>query len=162
MDELAEVRRIEMASGDPFREIGMVDVADMPPLPLDVLIPAQRAGRVRVAVDATDRPIACGVIELVDGCAHVQQLSVDPAYARRGVGRRLLDEVAAWAAGQGLPALTLTTFRSVPWNAPYYARCGFRELTGAEITPGLAALLAAEAELGLDPADRVAMRRPVP
>jgi GNAT superfamily N-acetyltransferase len=160
-DELAEVQRIEVDSGVPFREIGMTDVADMPPLPLEVLAAAQRAGRLRVAVDADDRPVAFVVVELVDGCAHVQQLSVDPAYARRGIGRRLLDDVADWAAGQGLPALTLTTFRSVPWNGPYYARCGFRELTGAEVTPGLAGLLAAEAALGLDPADRIALRRPV-
>ena len=64
------------------------------------------------------------------------------------------------AAGRGLPALTLTTFRSVPWNGPYYARCGFRELPSTEITPGLVDVLAAEVAIGLDPADRVAMRRP--
>ncbi|PWR16712.1 GNAT family N-acetyltransferase [Micromonospora sicca] len=159
-DELTEVQRIEVASGAPFREIGMVDVADMPPLPLDALATCQRAGGLRVAVDAEDRPLAFAVLDLVDGCAHVQQLSVDPTYARRGIGRRLLDDVAGWAIGQGLPALTLTTFRSVPWNGPYYARCGFRELTGAQVTPGLAELLAAEAAIGLDPAERVAMRRP--
>ncbi|MCW3839649.1 GNAT family N-acetyltransferase [Micromonospora yasonensis] len=160
-DELTEVQRIEVASGVPFREIGMTEVADMPPLPLEVLAAAQEAGRLFVTVDAADRPVAFVVVELVDGCAHVQQLSVDPPYARRGIGRRLLDDVAGWAVGQGLPALTLTTFRSVPWNGPYYARCGFRELAGAEVTPGLAELLAAEAALGLDPADRIAMRRPV-
>ncbi|WP_151465460.1 GNAT family N-acetyltransferase, partial [Micromonospora sp. AMSO31t] len=86
-DELAEVQRIEVASGAPFREIGMADVADMPPLPLDVLAAAQRAGRVRVVVDGVDRPVGFAVLDLVDGCAHVQQLSVDPAYARRGIGR---------------------------------------------------------------------------
>ncbi|MET8909639.1 GNAT family N-acetyltransferase [Micromonospora sp. NPDC004551] len=160
-EELTEVQRIEVASGAPFREIGMSDVADMPPLPLDVLAVAQRDGRLRVALDGADRPVGFAVLDLVDGCAHVQQLSVDPAYARRGIGRGLLDEAAGWAAGRGLPGLTLTTFRSVPWNGPYYVRCGFRELTGAEVTPGLAGLLAAEAALGLDPADRIAMRRPV-
>ncbi|MEU2615917.1 GNAT family N-acetyltransferase [Micromonospora sp. NPDC007271] len=160
-DELTQLQRIEVASGAPFRDIGMVDVADMPPLPLDVLADRQRAGRVWVAVDAADQPIGFAVVDLVDGCAHVLQLSVDPAYARRGIGRGLLDHVAGWAAGRGLPALTLTTFRSVPWNGPYYARCGFRELTGPEVTPGLAELLAAEAALGLDPAERIAMRRPV-
>ncbi|MFI7220189.1 GNAT family N-acetyltransferase [Micromonospora maritima] len=160
-DELAEVQRIEVASGAPFREIGMTRVADMPPLPLDALAAGQRAGRLRVAVDAADRPVAFALVDLVDGAAHVQQLSVDPAYARRGIGRRLLDEVARWAAAERLPALTLTTFRSVPWNGPYYARCGFRELDASGLTPGLVGLLLAEAALGLDPADRVAMRRAV-
>ncbi|MFI7428956.1 GNAT family N-acetyltransferase [Micromonospora sp. NPDC049836] len=160
-DELTEVQRIEVASGAPFREIGMTEVADMPPMPLDALAERQRAGRVWVTVDARDRPVAFAVLDVVDGSAHVQQLSVDPAHARRGIGGRLLDQVAGWAAGRGLPALTLTTFRSVPFNGPYYARLGFRELTGDEVTPGLARLLAAEAALGLDPADRIAMRRPV-
>ncbi|MFE9655359.1 GNAT family N-acetyltransferase [Micromonospora sp. NPDC006431] len=160
-DELTEVQRIEVASGAPFREVGMADVADMSPLPLDVLADRQRVGRVWVAVNTGDRPVAFVVVDLVDGCAHVEQLSVDPAYARRGIGRGLLDHVAGWAAARGLPALTLTTFRSVPWNGPYYTRCGFRELTGGEVTPGLAGLLAAEAALGLDPAERIAMRRPV-
>ncbi|GHJ15638.1 GNAT family N-acetyltransferase [Micromonospora sp. AKA38] len=160
-DELTGIQRIEVASGAPFREIGMHLVADMPPLPLDALAAGQRAGRLRVAVDAADRPIAFALVDLVDGAAHVQQLSVDPAYARRGIGRGLLDEVAGWAAAEGWPALTLTTFRSVPWNAPYYARCGFRELAEAELSPGLAGFLAAEAALGFDATDRVAMRRPV-
>ena len=70
-----------------------------------------------------------------------------------------MSEVAGWAADEGLPALTLTTFRGVPWNGPYYARCGFRELSPGEVTPGLAEVLAAEATLGLDPAERIAMRR---
>ncbi|MGK5445208.1 GNAT family N-acetyltransferase [Micromonospora sp. URMC 105] len=160
-DELADLQRIEAASGAPFREIGMVDVADAPPLGLDVLDEGRRAGRVWVAADADDRPIAFAVAHLVDDCAHVQQLSVHPAHARRGVGRRLLDHVAGWAAERGLPALTLTTFRSVPWNAPYYARCGFVALSPAQLGPGLTEVLTAEAALGLDPADRVAMRRPL-
>jgi len=45
----------------------------------------------------------------------------------------------------GLPALTLTTFAYVPWNAPCYARCGFRVLDDAEITPGLRAIREQEA-----------------
>jgi GNAT superfamily N-acetyltransferase len=159
-DELTELQRIEVASGVPFRQIGMTDIADGAPLALDVLARCRQAGRVWVAVDAADTPVAFAVVEMVDGCAHVQQLSVHPDHARRGIGRMLLDHVSAWADARDLPALTLTTFRTVPWNAPYYARCGFAELAPAQITPGLAAVLAAEAAAGLDPAHRVAMRRP--
>ncbi|WP_347670533.1 GNAT family N-acetyltransferase [Micromonospora sp. B11E3] len=161
-DELTALQRIEVASGELFRAIGMVAIADMPPLPLDALARFQRAGRAWVAVDPADAPAAFAVVDPLDGAAHVQQLSVRPDFARRRIGRTLLDHVGAWAGGRGLPALTLTTFQAVPWNAPYYARCGFRPLAPAELTPGLAALLAAEAALGLDPAARVAMRRPTP
>ena len=46
----------------------------------------------------------------VDGCLHVEQLSVDLGSARRGLGRTLLEHAARRAAADGLPALTLTTF----------------------------------------------------
>ncbi len=52
--------------------------------------------------------------------------------------------------------MTLTTFASLPWNAPFYERLGFRRLAGAERGGRLAALLRAEERRGLR--DRVAMR----
>jgi hypothetical protein len=55
--------------------------------------------------------------------------------------------------------MTLTTFADVPWNAPYYERCGFRVMAADEITPGLAAIRAAEAAAGLDRWPRVCMIR---
>ena len=58
-----------------------------------------------------------------------------------------------------LDALTLTTFRDVPWNAPYYRRCGFRVLDEQEWTPGLRAIREREAGHGLDRWPRVCMRR---
>ena len=78
-----------------------------------------------MAVDADDRPIAYLVSSVVDGCAHVEQVSVAPAHAHRGLGAALVDHLGAVAAAEGRPALTLTTFRDVPWNAPYYERLGF-------------------------------------
>ena len=42
----------------------------------------------------------------------------------------LIEHVAGWARAHGSPALTLTTFTEVPWNAPYYERLGFRPWRG--------------------------------
>lgn len=92
---------------------------------------------------------------------HIEQVSVHPEHQGRGIGRQLIEYVDRWAAGQGISALTLSTFRNVPWNGPYYARLGFSELVGDELTPGLAEIQAAETALGLDPAERVFMRRAV-
>jgi hypothetical protein len=50
----------------------------------------------------------------------------------------------------------------VPWNAPYYARLGFRILDDTAVTPGLRAIRRREAEIGLDRWPRVCMRRDVP
>lgn len=157
--DLSAIQWIELAAGALFSEVGMVDIAEHPPPSLDELAGYQRDGRVWVAADADGDPVAFVLVNVIDGAAHVEQVSVRPDHARRGIGRMLLDHVESWAAARGLAALTLTTFRQVPWNAPYYARCGFVEVD--DLTPGLVAKLAAEAAIGLDPADRVAMRRPV-
>ncbi len=91
--------------------------------------------------------------------AHVEQVSVDPRFAGRRLGWQLLDHVADQARRHGLDAVTLTTFRDVPWNAPYYERCGFRPLADAELGPGLRRVRDDEAAHGLDPGRRVCMRR---
>lgn len=159
--DLPVVQRIESAAGELFRAIGMGDIADHPVPTLEVLAGYQRAGRSWVAVDGDDRPIAFILVMIVDGLAHVEQVSVDPAHARRRIGRDLLDHVEGWAAGRGLPALTLTTFREVAWNGPYYERLGFTALAPAAIGPELAALMITEVAHGLDPAQRIAMLRPI-
>jgi GNAT superfamily N-acetyltransferase len=153
------IQRIERAAGKLFRDIGMPDIADHPDPPIELLAEYQQAGRSWVVVDAADRPIAFVLVKLIDGLAHIEQVSVEPAKARQGIGRELIDYVDAWAAERGLHALTLTTFRDVPWNGPYYERLGFAELAPDERGPELAELMAAEAAHGLDPAQRIAMRR---
>ncbi|MFE2754192.1 GNAT family N-acetyltransferase [Actinosynnema sp. NPDC059335] len=153
-DDLPLLPPIERASGEPFRDIGMPEIADDDPMPLDAL------RRLHVWVAADPHPVAWAAVRELDGAAHVEQISVHPDHARRGIGAALLDHVGHWAAARGLTALTLTTFRDVPWNAPYYRRLGFDEV--AEPSPGLAAVVAAEAARGLDPAGRVCLRRPTP
>ena len=136
----------------------MPAVADDPPLPLERLAAYQRGGRAWVSVGDDDVPLGYALALVVDGLGHLEQLSVRPSAGRQGRGRALIDEVVAWARGWGAPALTLSTFREVPWNAPYYARQGFRPMDDHELTPGLRELRAAEEAAGLDVAVRVVMR----
>jgi GNAT superfamily N-acetyltransferase len=75
-----------------------------------------------------------------------------------GLGRALLDHAAEPAAAAGVSALTLTTFADVPWNAPYYVRCGFRVLEDREVTAGLRAIRQREASFGMDRWPRVCVR----
>ncbi|MET8840151.1 MULTISPECIES: GNAT family N-acetyltransferase [Streptomyces] len=167
--DLPVLQDIERAAGEPFRALGMAFVADDDPPPLDLLESYRQAGRCWVATDplsATgDRPLGYVLADPVDDALHIEQVSVDPAAARRGIGRDLIAHLAALAARRGMTALTLTTFTDVPWNAPYYARIGFRVLAEGELTDGLRAIRAEEAQHGLDRWPRVCMRRelsPVP
>ncbi|AXK32020.1 GNAT family N-acetyltransferase [Streptomyces armeniacus] len=157
--ELEVLREIERTAGQWFRDVGMDLIADHePPSPAE-LRQLQQAGRLWVSAGEDDRPVAYAVLLPVDGCTHVEQISVHAGSARRGIGRALLDDVAERERAAGVPALTLTTFDDVPWNAPYYERCGFRRLADGELTPGLREIRAHEAELGIDRWPRVCMRR---
>src|SRR3954466_6277409 len=134
-EELPILQDIERAAGECFRDIGMPEIADDDDFPLEVLAAYLRAGRAWVAVNG--RPVAYLIADRVDGNLHVEQVSVHPDSARRGIGRSLLDHLTAHAISAGAPALTLTTFTQVPWNAPYYARCGFQLMDDSRLTPGL-------------------------
>lgn len=159
IDELPLLQAIERAAGECFRGIGMPEIADDEPLPLDELARYQRTGLAWVAVTEADAPLAYLIADRVDGNLHIEQVSVHPDGARRRIGRSLLEHLAARAAADSIPALTLTTFEDVPWNAPYYARCGFERLADGELSPGLKDIRDREAEHGLDRWPRICMRR---
>ncbi|MDP1820804.1 MAG: GNAT family N-acetyltransferase [Acidimicrobiales bacterium] len=159
-EELEALRAIELAAGRAFAAIGMPEVADDEPPPVPTLRAYVDRGRAWVAAEPVeDAAVGYVLVDLVDGAAHVEQVSVHPARARERIGRRLLEHVASWAIDHGHVAMTLTTFREVAWNAPYYRRCGFRDLADDELGPQLRDVMAAEAAHGLDPARRVAMVR---
>lgn len=119
--DLPLLQDIERAAGEPFRTLGMIAVADDDPPPLDLLDGYRRAGRAWVAVDGDDRPAGYLIADPVDGAAHIEQVSVHPTVARRGLGSTLIDHLAGWAADARLDALTLTTFstsRGTPRTTP--------------------------------------------
>ena len=132
-DEGPALQEIERLAGERFRTIGRPEVADDDPPALDVLASYAQAARSWVAVDDTDAPIGYVLVDVVDGAAHIEQVSVAPAHQGNGVGRALVDAVASWAGASGMASITLTTFTDVPWNAPLYRRLGFRALDDHEI-----------------------------
>lgn len=160
VDDLPRLQDIERAAGGLFRAVGMDLVADDQPLPLDELRVFADVGRAWVA-EREGAVAGYLLAAVVDGCAHVEQVSVDPSHARRRVGAALVEHLDGWARDRGLPALTLTTYLAVPWNGPYYEALGFRPLADDEVTPGLRELRRREAEHGLDRWPRGCLRREV-
>lgn len=155
------MRGIERAAGAAFGDLGMTAIANDEPPSIAELTLFQERARAWVATDTADHPVAYLLVSLVDGNAHVDQVSVHPAHARRGLGRTLLDTVACWARARGVPAIALTTFVDVPWNAPYYERLGFRILREDEIGEGLRQVQEHERSMGLAAWPRATMRRSV-
>ncbi len=165
-DELSALQDIEVAAAVLFADVGMAYIGEDPPLSIDELERYRSRGMAWVAAaglpggvaeEPAERPVAYLLADVVDGNAHIEQVSVHPGWGRQGIGRALIDHLEEWAAGHGLPAVTLTTFVDVPWNGPYYRRCGFRPLAEAELGPELAAVRATERARGLDHHPRLAM-----
>ena len=148
--EFEHLRWIEFESDRLYEEVGIG------PFPDD-----ETADHLPIAaaVFAVGEPAVGFVcLEVVDGAAHVDQVSVLPAHGRRGIGRALLETAIGWAAAAGHAELTLTTFRDVPWNAPFYRTLGFEEF--ADPGPELSAIRAHERAIGDDDfGPRLAMRR---
>jgi GNAT superfamily N-acetyltransferase len=157
--DLPRLQEIERQAGELFRAVGMNAVADDEPLGLELLRGYVERGQAWVIAGHGGIPVAYLLTDVVDGSGHVEQVSVIPSHTRQGLGRVLMDHACEWALGNGLKAITLTTFANIPWNAPYYERCGFRRLSADDLTPGLLGIRREEADHGLDAWPRVCMRR---
>jgi GNAT superfamily N-acetyltransferase len=159
--DIPRMTDVAASAGERFRSIEDPRIsarADDPPYTAEELAELVAAGCALVA-DVGGDVVGLMLMEELDGAAHVEELSVQPERQGAGVGTALLDAAARWAAERALPALTLTTYRDVPWNRPFYERRGFRVLDEAELTDGMRAKVAHEAGFGLDPGLRVVMRR---
>lgn len=157
-DEIAAVRDIERVSASRFLGTDRAELAEDEPTDAATLARRIAAGGLLVAADG-DAPVAFVMFREVEACAYVEQIDVAPSHARRGIGADLLDAVTEIARKRGLAALTLSTFRDVPFNAPYYARLGFAVVD--DLTPGMAEIRAEHEARGLDETARAFMRRDV-
>ena len=127
--------------------------------PDEVLQAAQTQGRLWVAL-VDDAPVGFAHVEIIEPTiAHLDEIDVHPEHGRRGLGTRLVMAVCAWAATAGFRAVTLTTFRDVAFNMPFYTRLGFDVIPPEELSAALRDVIDDETRRGLDPARRVAMRR---
>lgn len=157
-EELAQLQAIEQSASSLFQHTKYATEVEAEALPIEFLRAQQQDDKVWVATNSSDEPVGFAVIKLVDGIAHLHELSVDPKHGRKGLGSRLLREVVAWAKRAGYESMTLSTFRDIAWNAPFYRKLGFRELGEAELSHGLIEIRREEAQGGLPVEERVFMK----
>lgn len=158
-EELAALPEVEHLAAQQFLHSPHPFAAELPMQSLEQLHEYQRQGGAWVAVTREGHIAAFTVCKEVDGALFIAEADVHPAHARQGLGGALFGLLGQWARERGYPALLLTTFGDVPWNAPYYQRLGFRILRDEELGPGLRAIRAHETDFGLPPESRVCMRR---
>jgi GNAT superfamily N-acetyltransferase len=105
-----------------------------------------------------ETPVGFALVQmLADDLPHLEELDVEPSNGRRGFGTALVRKVCDWATASGYSMLTLTTFRAVPFNLPFYARLGFAEIPRHLLRPELETIVAKEAKRGLAPKTRAVM-----
>jgi GNAT superfamily N-acetyltransferase len=159
IDDLSALPDIERAATALFADYGLADQLAAILTPIDSLREGVQADRLWVAADELDHPVGFALADIVGDNAHLDELDVHPAHGRRGLGAALVEAVCDWARASGYRAITLTTLRHIPWNAPWYQRLGFRVLEESELSTALRDLLQEEIQRGLPADQRVAMQR---
>ena len=156
---LAAIPVIELAAAALFSE------DDLPPevrflvTHQDDALSAQVDGRVWVAVTDDGTVVGFAISTMLDGNAHLDEVNVLPQHSGKGVGRGLIEAVTVWARSEGFHRLTLVTFRHVLWNAPFYRRIGFEQVSDDDIGEEIVELLVSEKKFGIDIDKRLVMEK---
>jgi GNAT superfamily N-acetyltransferase len=154
-DDLAHIPAISASAAETFARYGQpLGDGSSPMLPEHCEAPLA-AGLLWIAEDAAG-PVGFLAAEVTGDALYVAEIDVVMERQRQGCGRRLMQTAIDAARRRGLAAVTLETFRSIPWNGPFYASLGFVELPPDKLTPHLASAIALQVAHGFT--DRCAMR----
>jgi len=154
-EDLALLGAIERAAAELFPENVISPEAKASVVPPDQLAEALVQHRLWVAVASDRQPVGFSMVVSGKNTAFLSEVDVHPEHQRKGLGRALVLAAVSWAEAKEYPRITLTTFRDLPWNAPFYERLGFRRIAASELTEDLAWKLCDEKNQGLR--GRVAM-----
>jgi len=156
-EDLIELAAVERSAASVFRDVGLTWLADGETMDLALLTALCRDGTLWVAADEMDEPVGFLAAHELDGRFYIAEVSIARFHQRQGLGARLIAAAVDHARAAGFGAVTLTTYRDLPWNGPYYARLGFKGVDPRAAGPGHLRKLQAEVEAGHDPARRCVM-----
>ncbi len=161
VDDIERLREIEQKASEMFLGTRHSLVAELACLTPEFLSEQISNERVWTACESSGEPVGFAVALIVDGEAHLTELSVDPSHGRKGVGRRLVEVVCEWARASAHDGITLSTFRNISWNAPFYNKLGFVEVPEESLGSEIQQFRINERNAGLDVDERIIMRKPL-
>lgn len=110
-----------------------------------------------VVIESDGRVAGFAIGDMQDDDVYLRELDVARDYQKRGFGAQLVAAFVAAARAQGAKDVYLATFRTPPWNAPFYRKLGFRDVDRADYLPWMEAMEAEQATF-LDLSTRVFMK----
>ncbi|MFL1550509.1 GNAT family N-acetyltransferase [Pseudomonas sp. D47] len=153
-DDAPLLPRIELSAAQVFRALdGLSWLADTVTMSVERHRQLIALSTCWVVVDADAQPQGFLSAERQGDALHIHEVSVAQAMQGQGWGRKLVETAMESARSTPLRSVTLTTFKHVPWNAPFYSRLGFKP----EVDQRLADILADEYTHGFEPDSRCAM-----
>jgi len=110
-----------------------------------------------IVIEAEGRVVGFAIGDMQGPDAYLRELDVIRSCQQRGFGGRLVKAFIAAAREKGARDIYLATFRTPPWNAPFYARMGFSEVPRSDYLQWMTDLEASQAAF-LDLSTRVFMK----
>ncbi|KAG9245321.1 acyl-CoA N-acyltransferase [Calycina marina] len=150
---------LERSAAEIFRTVNMDSLLDLPTLSRFNLTSLIDAGHLWVAVDRYDQLMGFIGGENIGGNFHIVELSVAQRFQGNGIGKMLMARMMDDVKREGFRATTLTAFRSIPWNGPFYRKLGFMEVDLGEMGHDYMKIWQNEGSLGLDMGQRCLMGR---
>ncbi len=136
LDDIPALISVDKAASVLFEPTGLLTadaLADhVPAEVLEVEIPTEN---VFVARNQHDWAIGFALIRPRGNGLYLDQVSVHPDHGQKGLGRALVIRTLAEAENRKLPHVSLSTFRDLAWNGPFYASLSFRELSRDNLEP---------------------------
>ncbi len=158
IEDISLLPDIEYSAGESFRDLpDLAWIADDDAMSVETHLKYVIKGTSWIA-EADDQIVGflCAESTAID--LHVWLLAVRREWQGKGIGRRLMKTVIEHAHRNEFISVTLTTFREVPWNEPFYRSLGFEMVDREKIDPRLQEILHAEIQHGLPGVLRCAMR----
>ncbi len=143
--EFPTLASVEMEAGKKFIGKGIIDDT------VDFTVKPEKFDYGFSVVAATEDEIA-GFIQLVwvDRFLHIEEVSVLPAHQNQGIAAALIAHALDLARQKDGLGVTLSTFRDVSWNGPYYSKLGFEEVSAVGLGEDYTEMRQEEHDAGLD------------
>lgn len=159
--DIPQLILIELAGNSLFAPTGLIPEENMDDhVSIEWHQDAIEAEMSLVVADPDDKPVGFVLTSYRPPDLYIDEIVVHPDHGRQGLGSALITHCLDRAKATGERSISLSTFRKVPWNAPFYAKHGFKELPEKKWTKWMHEINAVQAET-LDVSQRCFMRRHV-